>query len=170
MWINGLQFLYYSESEWGKFISFNNTREKPNNLRSNENDISWLTNVHGKSVCDLQKVFDLNRYKNFHKLFRVTCFVYHFIFNCKKKINKEKYSRIGCLKNEEIEFLQVLMLINEQRNIINNSIVMTNLRGNLNVLIDNDGILRVKGRLENSLLPYSCKYPILSLKCKISAI
>ena len=53
MWINGLQFLYYSESEWGKFISFNNTREKPNNLRSNENDISWLTNVHGKSVCDL---------------------------------------------------------------------------------------------------------------------
>ena len=38
---------------------------------------------------------------------------------------------------------------------------MTDLGGNLNVVIDNDGILRDKGRLENSLLPYSCKYPIL---------
>ena len=38
---------------------------------------------------------------------------------------------------------------------------MTDLRGKVNVFIDDDGILRVKGRPENSSLPYSCKYPIL---------
>ena len=28
LWINGPRFLYYSESEWGKFISYNNTSVK----------------------------------------------------------------------------------------------------------------------------------------------
>ena len=72
-----------------------------------------------------------------------------------KEVNQKKHLRIGCLKNEEIEYSQVLWLINEQRNITNNNKIMTDLRGNL------DGILCVKGRLENSGLPYSCKYPIL---------
>ena len=38
---------------------------------------------------------------------------------------------------------------------------MTDLRGNLNVFTDDDGILRVKGRLENSSLSYICQYPVL---------
>ena len=45
MWINEPQFLYYNELEWGKFISYNNTRERPANLGSNEND-SCLTNQY----------------------------------------------------------------------------------------------------------------------------
>ena len=154
MWINGPRFLHYIESEWGKFISSNNTSEKPTNLRSNENDVSCLTNVRVKSVRNLKEVFGFKRYNNFDKLIRVTCFVYRFVFNYKKKINKEKHLRIGCLKNEEIENSQVLWLINQQRNIINNNKIMTDLRGNLNVFIDDDGILRVKGRLENSSLPF----------------
>ena len=72
-----------------------------------------LTNVHVKSVRDLKEVFYLNRYNNFDKLIRDTCFVFRFIFNCKKKINKEKQVCIGCSKNEEIENSQVLWLINE---------------------------------------------------------
>ena len=134
------------------------TREKPTNLRSNESNISCLTNAHLKSVRDLKEVLNLKRYNNFNKLIRVTCFVYSFIFNCKKKINKENHLRIVCLKNEEIEYSQVLWLNNKQRNIRNNSKIMTDLRGNLNVFIDDDCILRVKGRFENSSLPYSCKY------------
>ena len=145
IWINGPQFPYYDEPEWGKFISCSNTREKPINLRSNKSDISSLTNVHLKSVRDLKEVLNLKKYNNFDKLIRVTCFVYRFIFNCKKKIDKEKHLRIGCLKNEEIDFSQVLWLINEQRNITNNSKIMTDLRGNLTVFIDDNGILRVKG-------------------------
>ena len=38
---------------------------------------------------------------------------------------------------------------------------MTDLRGNLNVFIDDDGILPVKDRLENRSLSYSCRHPIL---------
>ena len=73
--------------------------------------------MHKKSVGDFKEVFNLKRYNSFDKLIRVTCFVYRFIFNCKKKINKEKHLRIGCLKNEEIEYLHVLWLINEQRKV-----------------------------------------------------
>ena len=57
------------KSEWGKFISYNNTSAKPTtNLQSNENEVSCLTNVHVKSVLDLKEVFDLKRYNNFDKL------------------------------------------------------------------------------------------------------
>ena len=155
------QFLYNIIIVNENIITYNNTREKPTNLRSNGNYVPCLTNVHVKSVRNLKEVSNLKRYNNFDKLIRVTCFVYRFIFNCKRKINKEKHLRIGCLKNEEIEYSQVSWLITEQRNIINNNKIMTDLRGNLNVFIDDDGILRVKGRLENSLLSYSCKYSIL---------
>ena len=81
-----------------------NTREKPTNLRSNESNISCLTNAHLKSVRDLKEVLNLKRYNNFDKLIPVTCFAYSFIFNCKKKINKENHLHIVCLKNEEIEY------------------------------------------------------------------
>ena len=156
----GPQFPYCSESEWGKFVSYNNIRDRPTNLRSNDNDVSCLTKVHVKPVRDLKEVFNLKRYNSFDKLIRVTCFVYRFIFNCKKKINKEKHLCIVCFKNKEIEYSQVLWLTNEQRNITNNSKIMTDLRGNLNVFSNDDGNLRVKKHaLENSSLLYSCKYP-----------
>ena len=67
MWINGSQFLYYSDSEWRKLTSYNNTREKPANLRSKENDVSCLTNVHVKSVRNLKESFNLKRCNNFDK-------------------------------------------------------------------------------------------------------
>ena len=66
LWINGPQFLYYSESEWEKFISYNNTHEKPTNLRSNKNDLSCFADVHVKSVRDLKEVFNLKSYNNFY--------------------------------------------------------------------------------------------------------
>ena len=140
------QFVYCSESEWGKFVSYNNIRDRPTNFRSNENDVSCLTKVHVKSVRDLKEVFNLKRYNNFDKLIRVTCFVYRFIFNCKKKIHKEKHLRIVCFKNEEIG------------NITNNSKIMTDLRGNLNVFSNDDGNLRVKKhvlKIHHCLIPAS---------------
>ena len=59
------------KSEWGKFISHNNTSAKRTNLQSNENEVSCLTNVHVKSVRDLKEVFDLKRYNNFDKLIQL---------------------------------------------------------------------------------------------------
>ena len=41
----GPQFLYCSESEWGKFVSYNNIRDRPTDFRSDENDVSCLTEL-----------------------------------------------------------------------------------------------------------------------------
>ena len=49
-------FLYYRESEWRKFTSYNNAREKHTDIQSNEKDVSCLTNVHVKSVRNLKKI------------------------------------------------------------------------------------------------------------------
>ena len=54
-----------------------------------------------------------------------------------------------------------LSSLNEERNITHKGKLMTDLRGNLNVFIDDDGILPVKDRLENRSLSYSCRHPIL---------
>ena len=56
MWINRPQFLYYRESKWRKFTSYNNALEKHTDIQSNEKDLSYLTNVHVKSVRNLKKI------------------------------------------------------------------------------------------------------------------
>ena len=57
---------------------------------------------------------------------------------------------VGSLENLPI-FKDVIYLssLNEQRNITHKGKLMTDLRGNLNVFIDDDGILPVKDMLEN---------------------
>ena len=57
---------------------------------------------------------------------------------------------VGSLEKSPI-FKDVIYLssLNEQRNITHKGKLMTDLRGNLNIFIDDDGILPVKDRLEN---------------------
>ena len=57
---------------------------------------------------------------------------------------------MGSLEKSPI-FKDVMYLssLNEQRNITHKGKLMTDLRGNLNIFIDDDGILPVKDRLEN---------------------
>ena len=123
MWINGPQFLYYSESKLGKFISYNNTCEGLTNIRSNENDVSSLTNVHVKPVRNLKEVFSLKTYKNFDQLIHVTFFVYRGIFN--SRVKKPSYKTVLCIMMSQTElitlkfyFFQLVTQCEESFNII----------------------------------------------------
>ncbi|GFT88285.1 integrase catalytic domain-containing protein [Trichonephila clavipes] len=95
-----------------------------------------------------------------------TCFICRFVYNCKSQESK----RIGPLDLGELKKAEQLLLKLVQKEefkvelngIQNSAMVPSNSRvKTLNPFIDNEGILRVGGRLRNSDINYNHKFPIL---------
>ncbi|XP_055837750.1 uncharacterized protein LOC129906129 [Episyrphus balteatus] len=98
------------------------------------------------------------------KVVRVTATSVRFIIKCRPKL----YGIItGTLQAWELDLAHLLIIKAAQKEMVENEIeqikqkqIPKHLRA-LNPFIDVDGILRVGGRLENSLLPYNAQHPIL---------
>ena len=78
-------------------------------------------------------------------MIRITWFVLRFIDIMKFKVEK-KFS------NWQLKSRQTLSCNNE---------IKKELTNNLSIVLDKNGLLHVKGRLQNSLLLYEIKFPVL---------
>ncbi|KAL0870961.1 hypothetical protein ABMA27_004784 [Loxostege sticticalis] len=155
LWWEGPPFLRKDLVEW------------PQQLQNMSIDLPELkTYVHVGTVETYKNpVIDFDRYSNFSRLRRIFAYVLRFINNCK---GKNKIT--GCLNIEELDmslkslikisqaemFHEELKLLSESKQVNKRSNLLP-----LNPFIDSDGIIRVGGRLKNSLFDFNKKHPII---------
>ncbi|XP_022180294.1 uncharacterized protein LOC111040631 [Myzus persicae] len=111
----------------------------------------------------------LKRYSNWFTLLRVTALVRRFMSNCKAKIsNKERVG--GFISMEEINSAKTYWTVRSQSESFPNELSSLKAgqlvhRGSclkaLSPFIDDQGLIRVGGRLNNAQISYNTKHPIV---------
>lgn len=162
LWFSGPEFLSRSSSSWPKF-----NKSFDSNLVAEKRKNSDVVIIAVPNEVDcVQKV---KYVKNFCTTRRVFGFVARFVNNSRSRsIRKPK--TYGCLTVAELDqslkfivkiiqrqsFQQEFSLLFSNKHIHSNSSIK-----NLNPFLDDDEIIRVGGRLQNSDLSFESKHPII---------
>ena len=109
-------------------------------------------------IPSLSSVLDPNKFGDFKRLIRVTAFVLRFLRNTRSKETREKL--VGPLSTEECESVEILWLKEMQKAVVR-SPRFENLKQQLGLYSDDNGLLRCRGRLQNASIPFYGKHPIL---------
>ncbi|VDI60377.1 Hypothetical predicted protein [Mytilus galloprovincialis] len=121
----------------------------------------------------ISKIIDLSRFSSLKKLLRVTCYVFKFVNICKSKrpYNLRKYARHGKdITKDEIDRatrtwitdIQNEKFSSEKEQLANPSHDKNlPLVRQLRLFIDTEGVIRCAGRIHNSQLDDSAKFPVL---------
>jgi hypothetical protein len=153
LWLHGPQWLLKESSYW-PLISFNISTE---NME--------IRNVH---VALLQPPEDITqRFSKLNKLIRVIAYCRRFIHNCRhSKTNKQTTTLTTqeldqaltcCVKMvQQISYAQDIKQLMEQQEVTSTSFLKT-----LHPFIDQEGLLRVGGRLQQSTLPYQAIHQMI---------
>ena len=89
-------------------------------------------------------------------MIRIAPFVLRFIGNIKLKL-ENKTLAVGNLTLDEINCAKCLLIKSEQKGFLCNNGIKKELANNLSVFLDKNGLLCVKGRVQNLLLSYEIK-------------
>ena len=164
LWWQGPQWLKQDSSEWP--LSSNPSKsigdEVQAEMKKNVNHLQ-VNIVISKTDCIT------HRYSSFNTLRKVTAWCLRFINNARKKSTVER-NMSTYLSGEELqssviilhrivqshEFAKEIIALNHESNLTSKSSLI-----GLNPFLDQDGVLRVGGRLKNSLLPFAEKHPVV---------
>ena len=129
-------------------------------------ETGFLSPSGGAPAVSLQKRYpfekDNRKYSSVTKLIRVTAYVMRFIAKTRKCSIQN-----GCLTSEELKGAERMWLHSVQRNSYVDvfqaisSDTRNNLQKQLGLYIDEQGLLRCKGRLDNSDLTEGARRPVL---------
>ena len=89
-------------------------------------------------------------------MIRIAPFVLRFIGNIKLKL-ENKTLAVGNLTLDEINCAKCLLIKSEQKGFLCNNGIKKELADNLSVFLDKNGLLCVKGRVQNLLFSYEIK-------------
>ena len=117
-----------------------------------------INSVFIKTECEIDQIIKKHSFHSFKKLIIVTSYVIRFVMNCKRAINSEDL-KIGEISLDEKKHAKLLWLRHEQAYIDDN--YLKQLKFNLGAYVDEDGVIKAKGRLENSDLSTNVKFPII---------
>ena len=106
------------------------------------------------------KLLTVNNFSDLHKLFQVTAYVKRFIVNLRSRICKSETALNGSLTVAEVEMAKTLWIKHVQQLIFQDA-KFKQMQISLGVYMDDSGVLRCSGRIQNSLLSYSTKCPVL---------
>ena len=160
LWLHGPRFLV-EPAEWPKNCHITNFSRS----KSDVAEIRSITLVTQNKNCNTFNIFD--KFSNFNKLIHVTAYCLRFFYNL--KLPKER-RQIRNLTISEIEkgtttllklvqnecFFDDIQNLKTKNRVSNNS----KLRA-LSPFIDDQGLIRLGGRLKLSTLNYDTKHPIL---------
>ncbi|XP_057312282.1 uncharacterized protein LOC130653787 [Hydractinia symbiolongicarpus] len=183
LWFEGPGFLTLPENEWprlqvgDKFLPESSCAEK---LSLNVNTEFTCLKSDSDVVNDpcLSEISKVDNYNSFKKLVRVTAYVLRFIRRCKeeKKRNEKKTTNTLLLTKrewpedlsvEEIKFAKFKWSKLFQWEVQNNKNFEVE-KVKLGLFKDDDGVLRCKGRVQNSPLPYDTRHPVfLPTQCEL---
>ena len=125
---------------------------------SERNKTILQNNMIGQNIVETKPVISFERFSDFDKLLKATSFIF-FIKNKIKKVNEDE---IFQAKLYLIKCMQLQCFQNELQYLLNNNnsnIKPTNLIYNLNLFLDNNGIIRTAGRIDKT---QSYDYEILN--------
>ena len=121
---------------------------------------------HVSNVFDLSPVVSFDRFSSFHKLLRVTAWIYRFISNCKgDNVINSAYllvSELHAVKqywnsvSQADYFSPEIKLLRSKSSLPKSSSLLP-----LHPFLDDHGLLRVGGRLCNSSLSFLQRHPII---------
>lgn len=115
--------------------------------------------------CLVQDI--INRYNSFYKMAKVLALSIRFTRNCRVPITQRKLGPLLPSDVEEassiiIRFQQAISFSDELQNLTRKlPIAKSSKLKTLNPFIDTEGVLRVGGRLKNSVAPYNTRHPII---------
>jgi len=108
-----------------------------------------------KKFCGIGCIMNVEKFGDFYKLLRVTAYVLRFVEGCLKR----QIAR-GVVKTEEKE-KSLKLWIKYEQDIMSSDNKFDNKKQQLDLFMDNEGIYRLKGRLEGAHLSFDAKHPIL---------
>jgi hypothetical protein len=178
LWFNGPDFLSKGEDEWPKCPVANQGEsdevlkevvKQPSNVVR-----SLVTRNDGQyNVLDLRKIMDINRFSSLKKLLRVTAYVLRFIEALKTK-KQDQPPTVQTMKQptgSEIKQAELLWTKSIQATSFENEISFVSSKDSKSIepiyvkqfglYLDDDQLLRCKGRLNNASLNPGSKNPIL---------
>lgn len=158
LWWNGPEFLKEEERFWPT---------KPDSILTKDQDLPDTKKIITTLHIQQAERFPVERFSKLNTLKRVVAWIIRFKTNCLKK-SEESYFK--CLSQNEIHnafkklvnlaqnefFEREIRALENGTHIAKSSKIL-----NLNPILDEDKLLRVGGRLENSLLTPDAKHPLL---------
>ena len=145
---------------------FHKTVDVPNPTREClQEEVKAAHTYPVNEVTGVSKILEVDKFNNFRHLIRITAYVYYFIRKCKKMINVSHYDM---QKHAETQLIK-----SQQEQYYGN--VLQYLKGNvkkppvsiasqLDLFLDEEGLIRCSGRFKYASLSYNTKYPILLAK------
>ena len=173
-WIMGPHFIRKDSAEWPVDISNYDKMEEKEKVSINcsyetkhkvlcmyvtddvTNKVTQNIKIFQEKV-PIDKIVDIERFSFLQKLLRTTAWVLRYINNLRRKIKKEKLTR-GYITVAELKTAEVTWIKAVQRTLENESKQLNNTLG---LILDENGVILCKGRLENSELTSSQINPIL---------
>ncbi|XP_046810049.1 uncharacterized protein LOC124420623 [Lucilia cuprina] len=181
IWWNGPKFLYEPQSSWPKPLSNYETFEEISKTHTSSStsfrNISVNT-ISGNKLPDESSVkqdkiktceypYFLHKFSKLICLLRAISICYRFIHNSRSsnRNSKETGSLTPAILNATLENLikitQAIDFPNDLKLLIRKGEVKQKALRKLMPFVDEEGIIRVGGRLQNSNLPFNVKHPIL---------
>ena len=161
LWWKGPPFLVKLEDEWPNVpnngISVGTVPEEATKelRKGNSSEISSVLNVTVEAHQCISEVIQADRFSSISKLIRVTALVLKFIKRIKRSpriLPDITVEETNVVKNLWYKHVQTKLEESEKS---------SSTWEQLGVFKDEDGVLRCKGRIHNSSLPYSAKFPVL---------
>lgn len=164
-WLKGPQFLSSVNDEW---LTNNNDSFS---AFLNDETLCVLNVSEGKTINVSEPIFSLNNYERLEKCLRVTAYIMR-IF--RRNTNKSKSlhltvdelleAEIYWIKNEQHVFQQEIEDLRKNGTVDKKSTIFK-----LTPVLDNDGLFRIKSRLQESELTYETANPVILPKNSIFA-
>ena len=170
-WVNGPEFLYQEESDWPKQKNLASeqlseiSQQEVAKSRSNVSELQDCSKKDLQQVSDCTPFMDINRFSSMTRLIRVTAWVFRFL----RRLRSKDENAGQVLESAELEHAERYWISQTQRQYFGSLLQnMTKDKtcpsGSLKPLlpfVDREGFLRVRGRLENSNLPFDTKHPFI---------
>ena len=164
--IHGPKFLHSTTDEF-----FPLTPDEPGDRTLKTDDlctVNLVTETHPQDGEGLSALFGLESFSSFQRLLRVTCYVVRFIHNLKVKCNLASKSDIRGIPRllhwREVESARLRWILDHQQVHFSSPQRLKELVYSLSLFRDEEGVLRVKGRLQFMSGNYDKRFPILLAK------
>ena len=158
-WWQGPKYLQFDRKDWYYGAKIENLDNEFNNEVKLSTNTNLVTSSFEISIGDS---IDINRYSNYLRLLRVTAWVLRFTNNIKSKqgIRTTSYITKTYLNCDELSSAEKLWIQENQLGFRADSNFET-LKCQLNVKLDENGIYRCYGRLQNAPMEFESRFPIL---------
>ena len=159
--------LIYSELWWSPYWLREPEEKWPESIISTVKELpGYKKNIHIITPLQEWDLSLLERVSSFNKLINVTAYVLRFIRNLRMSRDKRNVNKILSLEESHnatkywIKRIQSVSFSSEISSLNRGKSVCTSLQ-KLSIFLDEDGIIRVGGRLKRSELQYGSRHPYL---------